>query len=133
MNTLSGYTELELGGELVPFKFGANAFALFCADRKIELYQIAETNIFGQYDNGVTVKAPDMFALADLFYYAHVTACRIGKKQPIIKELFIELLNETDGAYVKLQETLMESKIMGFSFLGGEDKQGNFHQSPGDK
>ncbi len=46
MNTLSGYIELDLG-EPVPFKFGTNAYALFCEKRKIEFHQMPETGVFG--------------------------------------------------------------------------------------
>ena len=128
MNQLSGYVEIEMGGESLPFKFGTNCWALFCERRKIDFYQIESTGVFGEVKDGVIVKMPDFFALRDLYYSAHVSASRSKGVQPKAIEVFSDLLDETEGAIVKLQEAMLTAKVMGFSItsLAREGKDANF-------
>jgi hypothetical protein len=107
MNALSGYVEIEMGGEILPFKFGTNCWALFCEMHHIEFGQIAESGIFSS----------NFLALRDLYYSAHVTALRSkGETAKINLERFSDLLDETKGANEKLQEAMLTSKIMGYTF-----------------
>lgn len=129
MNALSGYKELEMGGELIPFKFGTNCWALFCESRKIEFHQIVDTGIFGKIEGGKMVSGPDIFALRDLFYFAHVAAMRSkGLPVKVNVEGFGDLLDETKGAVLTLQEVMLQAKIMGYTFteLSEEGKSENF-------
>lgn len=129
MNALSGYIELEMGGELIPFKFGTNAWALFCEGRKIDFNQIVETGVFGKFKDGEMVTSPDIIALRDLYYAAHVSAMRSkGLPQKLNLNSFGDLLDDTKGAILKLQEVMLTSKIMGYTFteLSGEGEPGNF-------
>lgn len=131
MNTLSGYTEVDLNGELIPFKFGTNAWALFCEKRKIEFYQIAESGVFGKIE-GDKVLSPDVFALIELFYFAYVSAIRAKKETVKLNiEQFTELVDETPGVMVKLQEVMLQAKIMGYTFieLAREGEKGNFQKT----
>jgi hypothetical protein len=133
MNTLSGYTEIELAGEVIPFKFGTNAWSLFCEKKNIEFYEIFKSGIFGKFgDFGVNEKGepitykpePDIFALQELFYFAYVTAKRMKKETAFTYEEFTAMMDETPGAMVALQKVLLESKVMGYTFTqlaeGGE-------------
>jgi hypothetical protein len=129
MNALSGYIELEMGGELIPFKFGTNCWALFCENRKIDFNKIKESGVFGKWEDKVMTEPPDLFAMRDLFYAAHVAAMRSkGLPAKINADQFGDLLDETKGAVFKLQEVMLQSKIMGYSFteLSQEGEQGNF-------
>jgi hypothetical protein len=107
MNTLSGYTELKMGEDTLPFKFGTNCWALFCEMRKIEFSDITTSGAF----------TGDFVALRDLFYCAYKAAIR--SKGEIVKynvEAFGDLLDETDGAIAQLQDAMLTAKIMGFTF-----------------
>jgi hypothetical protein len=107
MNTFSGYTELKMGEDILPFKFGTNCWALFCEMRKIEFSDIAASGAF----------SGDFVALRDLFYCAHKAAIR--SKGEVVKynvEAFGDLLDETEGAISQLQDAMMTAKIMGFTF-----------------
>jgi hypothetical protein len=116
MNALSGYCELSMAGEVIPFKFGTNCWALFCEDRKIEFSDIATSGAF----------SGDFVALRDLFYAAHKAAMRSkGEQVKLTLEAFGDLLDEETGAIQKLQDTMLTAKIMGFTFkeLAGEDSK----------
>ena len=135
MNQLSGYIEIEAAGEVLPFKFGTNAWALFCQEKNIELYEIASTGIFGSFEDGKLVKNPDFVALRDIFHAGYVTAMRMRGKEPVFNSIMLgELLDEVPNAYMKLQDTLMKSKMLGFTFGEPveEDGKANFQKkSPG--
>lgn len=107
MNQLSGYCEIEMGGEVLPFKFGTNCWALFCEMRKIEFSDIAESGVFRR----------NPVALRDLYYCAYKAAIRA--KGEVIKlnlEAFGDLLDETAGATDTLQDTFLTAKLMGYTF-----------------
>jgi hypothetical protein len=129
MNALSGYIELSLGDEVLPFKFGTNAWALFCDMRKIEFGDIANSGIFGKYEDGKVIKGPDFIALRDLYYCAYQAAVRA--KDEVVKlniERFTDLLDDTQDAIFKLQEVMIKAKIMGYNLteLSKEGKPENF-------
>jgi hypothetical protein len=84
--------------------------------------------VFGKMTDG-KVLAPDVFALVDLFYFAHVSAVRSKKEAVKINiEQFTELLDETPGVMVKLQEVMLSARIMGYTFieLAQEGEKANF-------
>jgi hypothetical protein len=135
MNPLSGYIELDLNGEILPFKFGTNAWSLFCEKHSLEFHQIASSGVFGKVtgkdESGKDIiSAPDVFALADLYYFAYVSAIRAKKEiQKINFEQFIELLDETPGAMVELQKVMLQAKVLGytlFELAATEGKAENF-------
>jgi len=118
MNTLSGYIELNFGvlSEPVPFKFGTNAYALFCEKRKIEFHQIPETGVFGS----------NIVALRELYYCAHVSAMRSAGKEPLNIERLTDLLDEYGDK--GLVDAMLQSRILGFTLKelaqgGGEEKK----------
>jgi hypothetical protein len=132
MNPLSGYTEIELNGETLPFKFGTNAWALFCEKRKLEFSDIFKSGIFGKFEGDEYNPSPDIFALQELYYYAYVTACRM--KKDAVKynyEEFSAFMDETPGAMVALQKVLLESRVLGYTFtqLAEEGGKGNFQKT----
>jgi len=107
MNQFSGYTEIEMGGQTLPFKFGTNCFALFCEMRKIEFHEIVDTGVFGS----------NLVARRDLYHCAYVAAMRSkGKQAELNLEAFGDLLDETEGVSEKLLDTFMTAKFMGFTF-----------------
>lgn len=107
MNALSGYTEIALNGETLPFKFGTNCWALFCEMRHLEFGDIATSGVF----------SADLSALRDLFYCAYEAALRSkGEKPKYNLEAFGDLLDETTGATQKLQETMLTAKMLGYTF-----------------
>ena len=113
MNTLSGYIEVDFGGEHLPFMFGSNAYALFCEKYKIEFWQIAESGIFGSEG-----KPPDIFKLRELFYFAHVSAMRSRDESPMVNEFrFGDLLDNTEGAISQLQGAVVNAKMLGFTLV----------------
>jgi hypothetical protein len=128
MNPLSGYIELELAGEVLPFKFGSNAWSLFCEKRKLEFHEIFKSGVFGKFGTDPAGKetyesTPDMFALQDIYFFAYVTAIRMKKEiQKFNFEEFIGLLDDTPEAMIKLQKVLFESKMMGYTFKELADK-----------
>lgn len=119
MNQLRGY--IEIGEGKVPFKFGTNAWARFCESRSIEFGDILTCGIFGQWkeeevkgkSETVMVKAPDVLLLADLFFHAHI--CAGGT---LTKDQVFDLLDESEGAFELLQQTMLRGKILGFSLSG---------------
>jgi|WetSurSiteA1Bulk_404760.scaffolds.fasta_scaffold123609_1 hypothetical protein len=132
MNPLSGYIELDLNGEILPFKFGTNAWSLFCEKKGIEFYQIFNSGVFGKFKGEDFVPEPDIFALQQIYYFAYVTACRIKNERAAHNfESFTTLMDETPGAMIALQKVLLESKIMGYTFtqLAEEGGKANF-QTP---
>ena len=111
MNTLSGYIEIDFGGERLPFQFGSNAYALFCEKYKIEFWQIASSGIFGDKET-----PPDIFKLRELFYFAHVSAMRSKGESAMVNEFrFGDLLDNTEGAIGQLQTAVVNAKMLGFS------------------
>lgn len=116
MNTFSGYIEITLGDYLLPFKFGSNAYGLFCAMHSLEFWQIAESGVFGKTEDGVMTQPPDYGKLRDLFFCAHQAAMRSkGEKELVNLYLFGDLLDETEGVVEKLQEAVVQAKMMGFT------------------
>ena len=115
MNPLSGYVEIEMGDKTLPFKFGSNAFGLFCASRGLEFWQIAESGVFGKMVDGKLV-APDFTAMRDLCFYAHQAAMRSkGEKELVNQFAFGDLLDETVGALEQLQGAIFTAKMLGFT------------------
>ena len=129
MNALSGYIELEMAGQVLPFKFGSNAWALFCEMHKIEFSQIGTSGVFGKVD-GDNISAPDIIALRDLFFCAYQAAMRSrGELVNLNVDSFGDMLDETKGAVLKLQEVMLTAKIMGYTFteMAGESKKKMSH------
>jgi len=124
MNQLRGYTEIEWAGKTYPFKFGTNAWALFCQERGIEFGDIPSTGVFGKWEGDQVVKAPDMLALLDLYYCGYVAACRSVGEKPITKEALVDILDELPDAALTLQVAMLRGKLLGFSFTE-EGEQGN--------
>lgn len=122
MNPLSGYVELEIGGEVLPFKFGSNAWALFCSRYKLELYQVADSGIFGKVErqeDGTqkVIEPPKIEKMKELYYDAYVSACRSAGKAVTVNEFrFNDLLDESRDAMIRLQEVFLTSRILGFTF-----------------
>ena len=115
MNQLSGYVEITFGDQVLPFKFGTNAWALFCEMKGIEFGGIMSSGVFGTYENGEITKPPDILALLDLFYCAHKAAMRAKDLQPVNKETFCDMLDETSGAMLDLQKAMLTAKLMGYN------------------
>jgi hypothetical protein len=138
MNEMSGYIEIKVGEDVLPFKFGTNAWALFCNLRGIELGEIGDTGVFGTWDKDekgkpIMIKTPDIMALRDIFHAGYVSALRIrGKTEVLTAEGLLDLLDEVPGSMQLLESTLLESKFLGKKLkeLGKEVEEGNF-QSPG--
>ena len=81
---MSGYGEIKIGEELFKFKFGLNAYQMFCEHRGITLGQIGET-------------LSETMALFELSYFAHVTEVRMRGKEPYCNIYqFIEMVNEAE-------------------------------------
>ena len=123
MNTFSGYIEVELKvsyseeKQLIPFKFGSNAYSLFCGMHDLELWEIAESGVFGELDESGKEfkKLPDISKLRDLFFCAHQAAMRSkGKTEMVTLYEFGDILDETPGIIEKLQSAVIQSKILGF-------------------
>lgn len=106
MNQLSGYCEIDMGGQTLPFKFGTNCFALFCEMRKIEFHEIVPTGVFGS----------NLIARRDLYYCAYRAAQRAKGAECISIEAFGDMLDESEGASEKLLETFLTAKFMGYTF-----------------
>ena len=115
MNNLSGYGVYDIAGERLAFKFGVNAYALFCEHRKIGLEDIAATGLYGEYDEkGNITKDPSVKAITELSYFAYVTACRMeGQEAKINLLTFSEMVSDETDALVKLWSLNLDSKIMG--------------------
>ena len=129
MNNLSGYGVYEIAGEKLAFKFGVNAYALFCEHRGIGLEDIAKTGIYGEYnDKNEITKEPDVKANIELSYFAYVTECKMRGAEPSINLLtFSEMMSEKYDTLVKLFTLNLESKIMGRTLpeMGQEAKKKN--------
>ena len=115
MNKLSGYAVYEIAGEKIPFKFGVNAYALFCEHRKIGLEDIGKTGLYGEYDDkGNLTKDPDVKTITELSYFAYVTACKMEGKEAAINLLaFSEMVSDERDVLIKLFELNLEAKLMG--------------------
>jgi hypothetical protein len=117
MNQLSGYDVFEVAGEKLPFKYGVNAFALFCKHRGIELGQLPETGLYGVFQGTEMLRAPDMIANIELAYFAYVTAVRMKGEEPGYNLCqFTEMIGETRDIIQKLQELLLTCRTMGYTF-----------------
>lgn len=113
MNQLSGYCEIKMGDEVLPFKFGTNSWALFCEMRKVEFHEIVSTGVFDK----------NLVARRDLYYCAHMAALRSkGEEIKHNLESFGDLLDETEGASETLLDTFLTAKFMGFTFSKLADK-----------
>jgi hypothetical protein len=127
MNALSGYIEIDLAGQVLPFKFGSNAWALYCEMHKIEFYQINESGIFGhEASEGVEALPPSLDRLKDLYYCAYKAAMRSRGDMNVVNSFaFNDLLDEAQGVFLKLQEVMLTAKIMGYTFteLAAEGKK----------
>jgi len=118
MNTLSGYVEVTIAGEVLPFKFGTNAWALFCEMHKIELFQIAESGILGKVDEQGNISSPDLSKLRDIFYCGYQSACRSQRKEVKYNLFeFGDMLDESFDAVKELQKAMLTAKVMGFSLI----------------
>lgn len=115
MNSFSGYIEINLGGEQIPFKFGSNAFALFCQKHELEFWEIYSSGVFGHVDEkGKVTKAPDLPKLYDLFYYAHHAAMLSeGKGDMINRYKLGDYLDEDPEVIFSLQKAVTSAKFMG--------------------
>lgn len=113
-NDLSGYDEIVIGGKNlpfklgkiggipIPFKFGSNAYRLFCQHRNIEFYQMGP------------LFEIDPFAMMELSYFAHVTAMRM-KDEPTFLGLdsFVELVGDNKDIMKKLDDLLGKANVLG--------------------
>lgn len=105
MNALSGYCEIKMGDDTLPFKFGTNSWALFCEMHKLEFSDV-ETSLSGNF-----------IALRDFFYCAYKAAVRAnGDLVKYNVDKFGDMLDETEGAVEQLHNTMLTAKIMGFTF-----------------
>lgn len=115
MNTHSGYGEIEVGGELLHFKFGLNAYQLFCQHRKISLPELGEA-----------LSGTDTIAVLELAYFAYVTEAHMRKEQPELNiTQFIEAVNDQDTMEVlaKINEIMTTSKFLGKTVEEWTDKK----------
>ena len=103
MNNYSGYGEITVGDTLFKFKFGLNAYQLFCTHRGISLGDIGSA-------------LSETMAVLELAYFAHVTEVRMRDKQPYMNlTQFMEAVNETDTLEFLKQahEIMATSKFLG--------------------
>ena len=103
MNSMSGYGEIKIGEEQFKFKFGLNAFQMFCEHRKISLGQIGEA-------------LSETMALIELSYFAHVTETRMRGKEPYCGLVaFVEAVNEDDTMAIlhQVNDIMTTSKFLG--------------------
>jgi hypothetical protein len=124
MNGLRGYTEIEWNGKVYPFRFNTNAWALFCEARGIEFGQITDTGVFGFWKDGKMIESPRVLVLLDVFYAAHVSACRAKDEKPVKKEDIIDLIDEVPSLMERLQTAMLKGKLLGVSFTE-EGETGN--------
>ncbi len=110
MNERSGYTELEVEGVVIPFKFGTNAYALYCEMHGCDLHEIIGTGLFGDTEKNVP---PSIMRLRELFFCAYRTACAL-KNEPVKYNIhqITEFIDDTDGL-AKLQSAMVKSHVMG--------------------
>ena len=103
MNDLSGYGELTLRGEVMPFKFGTNAYRLFCKHRSIELGDIGEA-------------FKDPFAILELAFFAHQTAVRMNGGVPKLDlDTFVDMVGDEQGALSEFERLIVASKMWGYT------------------
>lgn len=108
-------------------KFGVNASALFCLARGVDLSQIADTGLYGKYEGEKMISPPDVYALLQLAWFAHVTACKIGGRDTEVASMeeFIELCNEEEGTMEEITRAMLESKFLGRKITGEAKKKPN--------
>ncbi|HQK52841.1 MAG TPA: hypothetical protein PLA73_01245 [Sedimentibacter sp.] len=125
MNELSGYKELKVGEKIFSLKFGTNATALFCIARGVDLNEIASTGIYGKWEGDKMISPPDVYAILQLAWFAHVTACKIKGEETSVgsMEEFIEYINEYEGVLDKIVEAMQTSKFLGKKITGEEVKK----------
>ena len=110
MNDLSGYGEIKIGDKTLPFKFGTNAYRLFCQNRGIDL-------------PGMATAFKDPFALLELAYFAYVSAVRInGGVTDVGLDAFIELVGDNDDIVPEFEKLIESSKMWGQSVGGAKKK-----------
>jgi hypothetical protein len=112
MNTQTGYTTLEYNGEQIPFKFGTNAYALYCEMHGIDLYQIPETGLFGKTEGDKVLEAPSILRLRELFFCAYRAACLIsGTEQKYNLYQVTECIEQSD--ITVLQDAMLKGSVIG--------------------
>ena len=116
MNGLRGFIEIEWSGKTYPFRFNTNAWALFCEARGIEFGQITDTGVFGFWKGKEMVEPPRVLVLLDVFYAAHVSACRAKDVKPVTKEEIIDLVDEVPDFMERLQTAMLKGKLLGVAF-----------------
>jgi len=106
MNTKSGFTEINIEGDLVPLKFGMNAFLLFCELRGIELDQLDK--VLAKADPGV---------LRDMTFCGNKAASLSRGIEPFFKnkEEIGDLLDENPGFITAVVEAMMNARVFGQS------------------
>lgn len=103
MNDLSGYGELTLRGKLMPFKFGTNAYRLFCRHRGIDLGDIGEA-------------FKDPFAILELAFFAYQTAVRMNGDTPHTDlDTFIDMVGDEQGVLSEFEKLIIASKMWGYT------------------
>lgn len=101
MNDLSGYGEIKIGENTLPFKFGTNAYRLLCQHRGVELHQLGE--VFS-----------DPFALIELAYFAYVTAVRMaGSVTTYGLDSFVEIVGDNADIIPEFEKLITTSKMWG--------------------
>lgn len=102
---------MQIGDKTLPFKFGLNAYQLFCSYFDIELHQMPE-------------KLKDPFALVVLAYFAHVSNERInGRQSDISIDWFIEACGDTAGILDDIQKLIVKSKYWGVPLAAMDTKK----------
>ena len=100
---MSGYGEINIQDQVFKFKFGLNAYQLFCTHKGILLSEIADA-------------LGDTVSIIELAYFAHVTEARMHDKQPLMNlTQFIETINDTNTVEFigKINEVMASSKFLG--------------------
>lgn len=101
MNDLSGYGEIKVGDTTLPFKFGTNAYRLFCQSRGIDLPGMAEA-------------FKDPFALLELAYFAYVSAVRIQNSVTEVGlDAFVELVGDNADVIPEFEKLISSSRVWG--------------------
>jgi len=109
MNKKSGYIEKKIGENIIPFKFGMNAFAKFCELQNINLAQM-----------GIVLQ-PNLPALLsamrDLLYSAAYAAIKSeGKEVTFTPETVGDWIDEMPQSdFNEILETMQSAKLMGNS------------------
>lgn len=100
---MSGYGEIKIGDELFKFKFGLNAYQLFCTHRGILLSELGSA-------------LSETMAVLELAYFAHVTEVRLRNKEPYMNlTQFTEAVNDSDTLtfMTQLNEIMSTSRFLG--------------------